>query len=525
MIDNKFSLNIPTKEPTQNTSKSNNVEKITTDNNFKKILNKKTEKPTNDENRSNNSLNKKEFINSNDVKVIEDSKVKETVKEVVEIISNEENFQGNKFEGQILEEVVALLNQILNSPEIKSLLPVKLEDPMLMQSSIAEVNNKEIPLLNNIDTQVDMEVIKNNNLTKEALNLTNTILDALNSKKIDGVLSTNQMQEFKTALEGLTENLFNKVDILPKTITKQGIETNEIKVAKQNSTVDISMVNTIDNEAKSEVESIVTNLKTVLGTEKIDDKSIVTKEFIDVKQISKIDISTNDTIESEVKSVLTDLKATLDPKRFSEVKDNGVVDKSLLEVEGLKTEVSKEDKLLAKILGGNENAGLNNQNTLINRLNVKSTEVIKEPMVVSKETMDTDIIKNVKFMMKNAVAELKVKIYPKELGEMTIKLLSEEGILKADIKAISKETYNLLNSNLNEIKKSLEQQNIKIHEVNIGLYSDDPTYHGGESNQDELFKNNQNKQGKNSSKQSGFFTEDLEDDEKLYDDSSVNLLV
>ncbi|MBU3135975.1 flagellar hook-length control protein FliK [Clostridium gasigenes] len=523
MIDNKFSLNVPTKEPTQNTSKSNNVEKITTDNNFKKILNKKTEKPTNDENKSDNSLNKKEFININDVKVTEDSTVKEAIKEVVEIISNEENFQGNKFEGQILEEVVALLNQILNSPEIKNLLPVKLEDPMLMQSSIAEVNNKEIPLLNNIDTQVDMEVIKNNNLTKEALNLTNTILETLNSKNIDGVLSTNQMQEFKTALEGLTENLFNKVDILPKTITKQGIETKEIKVAKQSSTVDISMVNTIDNEAKSEVESIVTNLKTILGTEKIEEKSIVTKEFIDVKQSSKVDISTNNTIENEVKSVLTDLKVTLDPKRFSEVKDNGVIDKSLLE--GLKTEVSKEDKLLAKILGGNENAGLNNQNTLINRLNVKSTEVIKEPMVVSKETMDTDIIKNVKFMMKNAVAELKVKIYPKELGEMTIKLLSEEGILKADIKAISKETYNLLNSNLNEIKKSLEQQNIKIHEVNIGLYSDDPTYHGGESNQDELFKNNQSKQGKNSSKQSGFFTEDLEEDEKLYDDSSVNLLV
>ncbi|MBU3109442.1 flagellar hook-length control protein FliK [Clostridium gasigenes] len=519
MIDNKFSLNIVSKEPTQNTLKSN-VEKITTNSNFKKILNKKTEQPTNDEKKSNNSLNKKEFINNNDVKVTEDSKVKETIKEVVEIISNEENSQGNEFESKVIEEVVALLNQILNSPEIKNLLPVKLEDPMLIQSSIAEGNNKEISLLNNIDTQVDMEVIKNNNLTKEALNLTNTILETLNSKNIDGVLSANQMQEFKTALEGLTENLFNKVDILPKIITKQGNETKEVKVANQNSAVD-----TIDNEVKSEVESIVTNLKTILGTEKIEDKSIVTKEFIDVKQSSKVDISTYNTIESEVESALTDLKATLEPKRVSKVKDNGVIDKSLLEVEGLKTEVSKEDKLLAKILGGNESASLNNQNTLINRLNIKSTEVIKEPMVVSKETMDTDIIKNVKFMMKNAVAELKVKIYPKELGEMTIKLLSEEGILKADIRAISKETYNLLNSNLNDIKKSLEQQNIKIHEVNIGLYSDDPTYHSGENSQDEMFKNNENKQGKNSSKQSGFFTEDLEEDEKLYDDSSVNLLV
>ena len=97
-------------------------------------------------------------------------------------------------------------------------------------------------------------------------------------------------------------------------------------------------------------------------------------------------------------------------------------------------------------------------------------------MTVNRQTLDLDIIKNVKFMMKNSVQELKVKIYPKELGEMTIKILSEEGIMRAEIKATSKETYNLLNSNLNEIKKSLVDQNIKIQQVNIGIYNDSYIY-------------------------------------------------
>ena len=114
------------------------------------------------------------------------------------------------------------------------------------------------------------------------------------------------------------------------------------------------------------------------------------------------------------------------------------------------------------------------------------------PVTVNKQTLDMDIIKNIKFMMKDAISELKVKIYPKELGEMTIKILSEEGIMKAEIKATSKETYNLLNSNLNEIKKLLENQNIKIQDVNIGLYNEDTTFFSGEdTNKNQDFKNTQ----------------------------------
>ena len=86
----------------------------------------------------------------------------------------------------------------------------------------------------------------------------------------------------------------------------------------------------------------------------------------------------------------------------------------------------------------------------------------------------------------------------------------------------------MLNSNINDIKKSLEQQNIKIHEVNIGLYSDDTTYHSGENSSDEMFKNNENnknRQGKDSTGNSRFISDDFEEETNIYDDSSVDLLV
>ncbi len=127
---------------------------------------------------------------------------------------------------------------------------------------------------------------------------------------------------------------------------------------------------------------------------------------------------------------------------------------------------------------------------------VLNSQVTAEPIPVNEATMAKDIITNVKYMSENNIQELTVKIYPEEMGEVTIKLLSEEGIMRADIKATSKETYLLLNANVEEIKKSLSNENIQIKEVNIELYSEDTTYFSGGSFE-ESFKNSRNSESLN----------------------------
>ena len=123
--------------------------------------------------------------------------------------------------------------------------------------------------------------------------------------------------------------------------------------------------------------------------------------------------------------------------------------------------------------------------------NVFTDKASSEPITVAKETASIDIVNNIKYMSRNLIQQLTVKVYPKELGEVTIKLLSEEGIMRADIKATSKETYNLLNSNLEEIKKYLNNENIEIKEVNISLYNEDTTYFSGQGFQEDNSENNE----------------------------------
>lgn len=102
-------------------------------------------------------------------------------------------------------------------------------------------------------------------------------------------------------------------------------------------------------------------------------------------------------------------------------------------------------------------------------------------LTINKATFADDLIKDVKFMNTNSLKELTVKVNPGNLGEITIKLVQEDGLIKANLKANSKETSALISQNLSDIKKQLGEQNLKIADVNIELYQDDTTFFNEQS--------------------------------------------
>ena len=83
--------------------------------------------------------------------------------------------------------------------------------------------------------------------------------------------------------------------------------------------------------------------------------------------------------------------------------------------------------------------------------------------------MTEDIVKSVKFIATNGLRELTVKINPNKLGEMTISIMQEDGALKANLKATTKEAYDLISKHLHEVTKVLEEQNVKIQKIDVTL--------------------------------------------------------
>lgn len=401
--------------------------------------------------------------------------------EVIEKIEN-----GTKEE--IIEEVMVLL-QALNIPVIdNSNLPIKIYLESGNTSSLDCINTlKNINYLSEIaDLNISSEPINNNN---------SNVLENINLLKNNTVFESENINIFENVIEEVSLNNSENIDLNEETLSN--IINLPIKEIVKTLNLEEDKVVTTDN-----IDKILTVLCDKDGNEIKKDK------FIEVVDSSKGE-SKKDTSQG-----VEMLKMVFN------------IDKSNGEQKG-------EEDILAKLMTMDEDINKVEDyivedtpifTEVLNSKNDVASSLISEvkPVAVSRETVATDVVSNVKYMVKNQVEQLTVKIYPKELGEITIKIISEDGIMKADIKSTSKETYTLLNSNMEEIKKHLSNESLIIKEVNIGLY-EDTTYYSGQGFSNE-FNDERNKEN--------YFVEDndsinihKEENEEISEEiSNVNLL-
>ncbi|MCY6370387.1 flagellar hook-length control protein FliK [Clostridium ganghwense] len=191
---------------------------------------------------------------------------------------------------------------------------------------------------------------------------------------------------------------------------------------------------------------------------------------------------------------------------------------------------SSEDKLLKELASGDKSDTNSKFGKVMNFMNqfdkidnVTSVEGNMKPMVVNKNTLITDMIKSVKFMELNDMKEMTVKIMPKELGEVVIRLTMESGLMKANITAQNKEAYNLLSSNLQDLNDKLGNGEIKIQNFTIDIYNGDTTFFSNEKNRQQNGQSN----GKGKRSISSVNEEEVQNIEhkKIIDNSNVNAFV
>ena len=425
-------------------------------------------------------------------KTTEDNKiiVENVSKDINEAIDKTEVMEKieNGTKEEIIEEVMVLL-QALNIPVIdNSNLPIKIYLESGNTSSLDCINTlKNINYLSEIaDLNISSELINNNN---------SNVLENINLLKNNTVFESENINIFENVIEEVSLNNGENIDLNEE--TSSNIINLPIKEIVKTLNLEEDKVVTTDN-----IDKILTVLCDKDGNEIKKDK------FIEVVDSSKGE-SKKDTSQG-----VEMLKMVFN------------IDKSNGEQKG-------EEDILAKLMTMDEDINKVEDyivedtpifTEVLNSKNDVASSLISEvkPVAVSRETVATDVVSNVKYMVKNQVEQLTVKIYPKELGEITIKIISEDGIMKADIKSTSKETYTLLNSNMEEIKKHLSNESLIIKEVNIGLY-EDTTYYSGQGFSNE-FNDERNKEN--------YFVEDndsinihKEENEEISEEiSNVNLL-
>jgi len=407
------------------------------------------------------------------------------------------------------------------------------------QEQLNKANNKnQSDDFENKDVDVDKQITEdstpkdlnssegNKDIKEKLIKLIETAIDSLkkdtdnSSKELEGEdKSTDEMSQIQQLLQLLC-SMFQRIQENSTTTTKSDSEASSIiqesLVSGDKLTLD---TNNISKNNLNELQALLQNpkgneginsinLKTVMGAQKItpDSKSMLINNLSEI--VALLEKSKGNSVPSQKNDVIQGLTTIVN----GNVEDKSITDNLLKKVKELSitstTEVlpknqlqsesgaskegkfsggnSSEEKFLKNLLGGDKDEmKISKAVNFMNQFEtVKTTDTSKVQtvnLVIDKNNFAADLIKNVKFMELNNIKDLTVKMNPKDLGEITIKLTMESGIMKASISALNKDTYNLLNQNFQDISDKLKTLDIKIQSLDINIY-EDSTFFNKDSN-------------------------------------------
>ena len=452
------------------------------------------------------------------------SKVKDLLKEA---LVNSDNLDSLS-----KEDIIAITETIISTEGVELL-----DNGQSLEKNIEEILRGLVIEDNNSSTKINepLSVIKSfskvKDLLKEAL-VNSDNLDSLSKEDIIAITETIISTEGVELLDNGQSLEKNIEEILRGLVIEDNNSSTKINeplsVIKSFSEVKELLIEALENRINSDVNT-TSNLK----VNNINSKLIEILNLLPKDEITAITEKMSSTKKFEFLNALNNIKnnkegSIVDNPDKLAILPTKIGDKENISYEAtkeghsfnLKEEITDEDKFLLKIIEEDDRNSFSNVLGSFNKVTLNPSDILVEPKEIHRQSFNSDIIQNVKYMIRNNVEELSIKIYPKELGELTIKIISEEGVMRAELKATSKETYNLLNSNLQEIKNNLQEQNIKIQEVSINIYNEDTTFFSGENRNS---SNSQNSTAENAA--NGLYSEDEQEEvENIIMDNNLNIL-
>lgn len=358
----------------------------------------------------------------------------------------------------------------------------------------------------------------------------------LDAKDIDMEVSKLEDTDIENSIKNTNEQLYLLIQNIFFQNIPEGIEGLLKEGNELSKTIEELVLNIVEDISKEEnVDLNGINIKDLGLEEKVNKE-----EFKALFKNPETEEETLKEIKSQISSLI---KEEILPKEDANVKkdfNNTVVPKENLNVkvetkkenltqnsaeESFSKEENSEEAVLKNILGDKEDNKFSKAVNFMNQFNkvanVENLEVENvENIVATKETLNGDVIKAVKYMELNNIKNLTVKINPKELGELVIRITMESGKMKANITANNKEAFNLLNANLQDITDKLQKGAVKIENFSLNLYEDTTFFSNDKEKGKEGFKGNK----KNSTKVNAIENDIIENENSKEDLSNISIL-
>ncbi len=93
---------------------------------------------------------------------------------------------------------------------------------------------------------------------------------------------------------------------------------------------------------------------------------------------------------------------------------------------------------------------------------------------VDTENVLKQIAESMKVELQNGLEnEVRITLRPQHLGDVTLKILTDNGIITAQFEAESQRVKEIIESNFNMLKESLEEQGLEVSHLEVNVSSQD----------------------------------------------------
>ena len=392
----------------------------------------------------------------------------------------------------------------LNEEEIKSIFEkVNLEVDFNQVNS--KVNNLTLKIENqgSIDSLNVEELIKSNGITNKIKEL------GLNEEEINNIISkiNQKIEVTKNSTSGIKKEI-QIINIITEIMDKiKAIILNEKKF--NNKTLEEFNTNNnlslkLDKIQGSEDSLEMSDELEVLSSYRL---SALKSKSINSQGINMVN-KENSFMNEEIKNKYLDTLV-----QFVEVIDNSATTNKEIQIKkgGAETNINNTD---------NE---LNIVNNILITKNNNVTEVKEEivhQQVIRSEYISEDFVQTIKYLKVNNKEEINVKMNPKDLGELNIKILKSNNEEKIVITLDNEETFNLVKENVYEIKNHLNSLDINIKTVVVEMKVGNQNDFSQNLNQQFNKNNKEEKKTRHTGSEQNNKEDSLEDD-----NININLLI
>lgn len=357
------------------------------------------------------------------------------------------------------------------------------------------------------------------------------------------IIDFRQPEDENKSLDLQSENVETELDLLSQIGEALKENENYKQILNDNNlkAEDTEANQAINGNVNLENNQLYDFIKEGIQTKDIDMSELIKlKEILNQKNMIKnpSDLEVKDDSNSMIKdgeSKIENLESKINNEvnklfGYKQLEVSSLSNKANI-VENNSSNLDKKDKdlsTLESILDGNdENKFMfSNNNLNVGTSQISQQSASKEVPIsnIRQEFIGEDVVKTIKYIKSNGIEEIKIKISPRELGDMTIKLIKNHEETKVLITLSKEDSFDMVNKNIGDITKHLGDMNIKIKEVSVEVKTDNQKLFSDNLNQEFDKKNKENK--KKRSKYGNIGIENIEEiKEKDRLDENINILI